>query len=856
MDFFTAVSVLAASAATIGLGAALLCLLGFRGLPKSLLLGVSYGAGVVIAAKLLHLASCLGLALSTASWVTVAMGLIAGVWAWRGPMVQRASTEHGGASTRVLEYSWFRDPVIIGLLSLLAIHISITLFNNLTRPIFPWDAFTTWMYRAKAWTLQNAITAMSYTPDWIAAGGTSDYAIYANDYPSALSIYAAFVAALTGGWNEAAASLPWSFALIAACGVSHGSIIAAGLSQRLATLSAYFLGSLPVVNIHASLAGYADLWMLLLSGSGLALLLFWRCRGEKKFMLLAAILLLAGTQIKTEGWLWLGLGVAFVAIESLADRFGCAKLLVATGAGISLIWLLDITTLSLGPLGSWGVSQNGIQIGVLGSYAVRPYNPLGDYFRITFSQANFLVLGTLYLFSTMALVIYKAERAVAFWFMGGLIAVSQGVIFGLSAYSQYAEIGTAITRILLHFAPVAILTCVMGWSAIQRSMATPAPEKSTSIKTPGARLIQIYGLTLTLVLAALVSPALLILDSETEHNKLSFDRKQFEPVAGRVTNSAEGLRFTDSPISVGVLKAPIKKAGEVLPNYLKTDVSFRHPGDISFYWIPDGSAEVQSVPLAVSGYGMTNLGEIQRWLNQPIREIGFLVQEGAFDSTSIKGLQLKGQIERSDTPGLLNHWSAKEPLGHRLINTTQGHIDTPLTLISWASISLVTLLLAVLLFAVSPRTSRLIPAASGAAMAIWVTADIASLSTSAATPLLSKSSPDRPPLSLELAQQTIDRIREATNTEKAKDTRILVVGTDQTSKLIAERLPFDLLPHRGVFGAIPKSRPQTAETFTHVILVGNDSARLATLAEKAQLANSSLEVSQHAGFAVLSAGAR
>ena len=74
-------------------------------------------------------------------------------------------------------------------------------------------------------------------------------------------------------------------------------------------------------------------------------------------MLLAAILLLAGTQIKTEGWLWLGLGVAFVAIESLADRFGYAKLLAVTGAVISLLWLLEITTLSLGPLGSWGVSQ-------------------------------------------------------------------------------------------------------------------------------------------------------------------------------------------------------------------------------------------------------------------------------------------------------------------------------------------------------------------------------------------------------------------------------------------------------------------------------------------------------------------
>ena len=270
MDFFTALSVLAASAATIGLGAALLRLLGFRGLPKSLLLGVSYGAGVVIAAKLLHLASYLGFALSTASWIAVVTGLIAGVWAWRGMMTQRAGTEHGaaslnGASTRVLEYSRLRDPLIIGLLSLLAIHISITLFNNLTRPIFPWDAFTTWMYRAKAWTLQNAITTMSYTPDWIAAGGASDYAIYANDYPTALSIYASFMASLTGGWNEAAACV---VVICADCGVLCYSRFdhCGGVEPAYGCIRRLLLGSLPIVNIHASLAGYADLWMLLLSG--------------------------------------------------------------------------------------------------------------------------------------------------------------------------------------------------------------------------------------------------------------------------------------------------------------------------------------------------------------------------------------------------------------------------------------------------------------------------------------------------------------------------------------------------------------------------------------------------------------
>lgn len=861
MDFLTALSVLAASTATIGWGAALLRLLGFKGLPKSLLLGVSYGAGVVITAKLLHLASYLGLALSASSWATVAVGLIAGVWAWRGVKAQRASTEHSaaslnGASTRALEYSWLRDPLIIGLLSLLAIHISIALFNNLTRPVFPWDAFTTWMYRAKAWTLQNAITTMAYTPDWIAAGGDSGYAIYANDYPTALSIYAAFMAALTGGWNEAAASVPWSLALIAACCVIHGSMIAAGLSHRLATLGAYFLGALPIVNIHASLAGYADLWMLLLSGGGLALLLLWRHGHDQQLLLLAAVLLLAGTQIKTEGWLWLGLGGLFVGVELLANKFGYVRPLAVIGVSVGGVWLLDITILALGPLGSWGVNQDGIQIGALGSFALRPYNPLSDYFGIIFEQANFLLLGMLYLFSVIALAVSRADRTAAFWLMGGLIAASQGVIFGLSAYSQYAEIGTAITRILLHFAPVAIVTCVIGWAAVNGSTGIAATPAGTYSNARGARPLQAYGVLVALGFAALASPAMLLLNSETSDGKLSFDRKQFEPVAGRVTNSAEGLRFTDSPISVGVLKAPLKKSGEVLPNYLKTDVAFNQPEDVSFYWIQDGNTDVHSMPLATSGLGITDLGQVQQWRGHPIQEIGFLVQEGAFESASISGLQLKDQLALSDAPGVLNLWSTTEQLSHKLINATDGHIDTPVTLVTWASSSLLTLWLAFSFSIFTPAGTRFLPTIGGATLAIWVMADIASISTSAATALSMKSYLDGPPTSLGLAQQTIDDITVAVDSHKSQETMILIVNTDRGSKLIAERLPFDLLPHRAVFGDAPSAGTPSFELLTHLIFVGSDTAKLASLVREIQAATPDLRVVRRAGFVMLSAGGR
>ena len=860
MDFFTALSVLAASTGTIGLGAALLFLLGFRGLPKSLLLGASYGAGVVIAAKLLHLASFLGLALSTASWIAVAIGLIAGAWTWRGMMAQRPSTAHTAASLsdpsmRALGYSWLKDPLIIILLSLLAIHISITLFNNLTRPIFPWDAFTTWMYRGKAWTLQNAISTMSYAPDWIAVGGPSDFAIYANDYPTALSIYAAFMAALTGGWNEAAASVPWSLALIAACCVIHGSIVAAGLKQRMAVLGAYFLGSLPIVNIHASLAGYADLWMLLLSGSGLALLLLWRCVGEQKFMLIAATLLVAGTQIKTEGWLWLLLGGIFVAAESLAGRFGYGKLLAAIGAGFSLIWLFDLTTLSLGPLGSWGVDQNGIQIGALGSYALRPYNPLGDYFRGIFLQANFLVLGTMYLSSVIALATSKADRAAAFWLMGGLIATSQGMIFGLSAFSQYAEIGTAITRILIHFLPVATLTCIMGWAAVKPYVGLSEARDNTNTASQNARPLKTYGLALTIALVALASPVLFVLDASQHQANAGFNHNQLQPVAGRVMTSPNGLRFVDSPISVGVLSAPLTKDGQALPNYLKTDTSFEYAGDVSFYWIPKDGAEVHSVPLTVNGYSITDLGKVEAWHKQPFQEIGFLVRERAFKSSLIRGFELKQSLDRSDATELLNHWTSTEPLSHKLINSTKGHADAPISLATWANAAALAVALIMLALLFAPATKNPLSILGVALLIIWLSVDLASVNSSAARQT-KKSDPGWAlsfPTALEVELVTIIQSPELTASERE---RVLIVTDRGSSQLLAQKLPYALLPVRAVFSDAQAVSERTIRSAGTIVLLNEDKQRMRTLIESYLSVRPELKLTLLDGAAILSTETR
>ena len=313
--------------ATLGLGAALLHLLQLRNLPPSLTVGAGYGLGVVTIGKVLLWASYVDLPLSVSSWLVVTAGISAGIWLlYRQSLPLKSagidSTQQSASLHPIPIRPAHRDPIIVGLALLIAVHLCITLGNNLTRPIFPWDAFTTWMYRAKAWALQDAISPMVNVPGWIAEGGTAGYALYASHYPTALSIYAAFASSLAGGWHSAAASTPWTLCLLALCLTAHGTLALAGVSQRNATVGAYLLCSIPLLNVHAALAGYGDLWMALYSGCGLALLLLWRLKRVQAGLCAALLLLVAGTQIKTEGWLWLMLGLGFLSLEWLARRIG------------------------------------------------------------------------------------------------------------------------------------------------------------------------------------------------------------------------------------------------------------------------------------------------------------------------------------------------------------------------------------------------------------------------------------------------------------------------------------------------------------------------------------------------------
>lgn len=820
--------VIAASLATVGFGVGVLRVFGLRDLPHTLLLGAGYGVGAVTVAKLLHLAAHAGVPLSTAGWLVVVVGLAASGWLVRASLLSQRIPEGAFLDTREASFPgetkvWFRDPVIVVLLLLLAAHLGMTLSNNLIRPIFPWDAFTTWMYRAKTWALQNEIAPMVSVEDWIAAGGHSSYALRAHHYPTALSIYAAFMSSLVGGWHDAAASIPWSLCLLALCLTTHGMLVLAGSSGRLAVIGAYLMGSMPLLNIHAALAGYGDIWMALYSGVGLAGLLIWRARGCLAALSIGLVLLILGTQIKAEGWLWLGLGIIFIAFEWFAARLGYVLLLASLTAVIAVVWGLGITHFSLEPFGHWGIDDTYLHAGVLGSYELRLYNPAHNYWHILFEQANFLLLGGFYLVALTIVTVRWRYGAGPFWVMGLLIALSQLVIFGISAFSLYAETGTAIARLLLHFIPVALITTTLSCLPPVRGALNKDPDisnrSSLAANTTAMTRSQIATNVGSLI-AVLLAPIFLFLVQQSSPILVTASDDMIAMV-GEAEKTQSGARFVGSPISVGALRAP--QTSSIPPaQYLHADATISTADSTSFYWINEGETRVHSTPIAVSGRSLIDLHRFEAWRSGNKREVGMLVQSAEFDSTFIKELSLERSLTGSAIPALVNQWTSKEQLSQRAINTALGHVESPMSLTSWLYISLASaaLLSIVLMRIESMPNWSAIPLQL--AFSLWVIGASSSLTTASVwtcvSPHAECSSASEDDPQAEKLFRLAREIRENTSAQDA----ILVIDTGDTFR--AEKLPFLLLPKRSAFISDLKYVPK--DWSDALVLVGSEQQKL------------------------------
>ena len=805
--------------ATLSLAGFQICRLISSALNAELNLWLKAGAGFFISAALLiQWLSYAPVSLSAASWSAVFVSALASL-----PLFQLTSRPEQAAISGLLQRKRL-SPYLPSLLliTLIAAHLLLVLASNLTRDIYPWDAFTTWMYRAKVWVLNDEMLNFQGVNQWLQSGGLG-YALPASHYPPSVSAVAAFSSALSSGWDDQSASMPWFFAMLAIGSMMFGVCKQSGLATLPSLAGLYLLVSLPIVGMHGVLAGYADLWMVGTSGMGLAALLLWTQKRQRGALAIGTVLLVVGPCFKTEGWIWLGMGMLFILIHTLWHQRRYAALFCVMAI---LLAGFRLQSVNFGALGLWGIHEETIHIGPLGQYLLRPYNALPKYFEMIFLRGNFHLLGTLYLLALALLTFINWRASVTHWLMGALIICSQWVIFGLSSYSLYAETGTAINRLLLQFLPVFVLTIAVAWKVVTETL-----NQSPSQAVLG-RFAQSAGM-IGILLVSLAAPAFILLDwsgNERNDQEASYTPDLLEPVLGKLRRLDNGsLAFTGTPGPVAVAKVRLKSLGSPQPRYVMPNASMLTPGAASFYWINKDEPQVNSYSLDISGPAILDMKSVPAFWQKPVIEMGYLVEKQALGSVQLDTLTVSNAIRPQLLPALMNHWLTPNGISQRSINMVNGHSPSPISWASWAGLAalLGTMLAAAITAATKLRWSDGKLIITTLVALLWLASDLLSLRQLHATlrPLMIDTTQTEWHMNTGLGEQ-LPQIAQLITANTSGAMGVATVSLDQSGDFYAQKLPLIIAPQPAVSVSLTRATNLAKTWQGHFILFSSNKALL------------------------------
>lgn len=350
------------------------------------------------------------------------------------------------------------------LLGLIGFHLGLIGAEVWWRPVFPWDAWTTWSARAKVWVFHDAIVPFVGPAEWLADGGARTYTVAAYDYPKFVSLVQAWDGIGLGYWHDSLVNLPWLLCGIAILMLLYAQGRIAGLGVVMAVLLAYLLISMPLFHTHIALAGYADLWQAGYTGAALIALFQWRYGdGDRLQGLLGLLMLGASLMIKEEGMVWALLAGAWLVLARVRWPLVVGLFVAAGGLGLFafLRGELAVTLPGIGPLGF----RDGLLMAPwLPKVALNFVDVTPSLLRGLFQYESWNLFWYGVVFSLPLLALRPrepAKRALALLLV--LVAATLFVIFYLTDAGNWAEDATAFSRVLMQWLPVLLFLQALVW---------------------------------------------------------------------------------------------------------------------------------------------------------------------------------------------------------------------------------------------------------------------------------------------------------------------------------------------------------------------------------------------------------
>jgi hypothetical protein len=346
------------------------------------------------------------------------------------------------------------------------LHLVFAAIEILHRPVFPWDAWLNWIYRAKAWYFNSAILPMDNPQDWLLGTGTARYNVPGNNYPTFVPVLALWCASALGYWSETLVNLP-----VLLCGIAlglgmYGQCREFGLPKWQAALATYLLLSVPLVGVHLALAGMADIWMVGFTGLGFVALLHGLILARRHQMALGMFMVVMGIATKTEGTAWLLTALVLLAL-SVRTRISLLMLAVAFCL-IFILWLASSYSAQIPILDYFGMSDGPIKHLMLDTQTEEISSLWSYYLKNYFMSGSWHLLWIYLLIVACSLFLLPAgigRRSLVVFYCITLAALFFSLAFGekLDFGENWRIPGPPA---ILHIVPAIIYSILIAWNAI------------------------------------------------------------------------------------------------------------------------------------------------------------------------------------------------------------------------------------------------------------------------------------------------------------------------------------------------------------------------------------------------------
>lgn len=367
---------------------------------------------------------------------------------------------------------WLLLALIVARLLLLADEASL-------RPIFPWDAWAAWAVKPKSWMLLGH--ADRYVPmlQWLTQPDSGVRTLGSWNYPQLLAWIEIWFANGAGGWNEPLVDLAWCGALAAFAVAAYGYWRGLGLKPAVAIALVYALVSLPLIDAHVALAGYADLWLAVTLGLATLAWSRWLIFRERGQWLLGIGLALCLPVIKLEGAIWLLLFSAVVALDLLPPRWRWR----VVGAVVMLCVLgLVFGGFSLPMLGlgwvrvAWGrVTIPGVPVFELSWHAAVGRAMLASFFTLPNWHLLWYVFPCVVALRWRTLLRDPAARLLGLLVLLQLLFLF--VLFFFTSAAAWAEDFTSANRLILQIVPAVFVLVAVLLRNAHNTIAPNSPLK-------------------------------------------------------------------------------------------------------------------------------------------------------------------------------------------------------------------------------------------------------------------------------------------------------------------------------------------------------------------------------------------